>query len=75
MSTPRKRAIYFWARRGISFLIAFGVGSFLKQNIGEVGAWIGGITTFLAIYIFISHYLALMIMALEDMLSGGNLGK
>lgn len=75
LSTPRKKFIYFWARRTISFLIAFGVASVLKNFIGDAGAWVSGIVTFILIYMFISHYLALLIMALEDMLSGGNLGR
>ncbi|MFW1950547.1 hypothetical protein [Acinetobacter beijerinckii] len=68
-STPKKRGIYFWARRGISFLIAIGIGGWLKAYIGDIGSLIAGITVFFLVYIFISHYLALVVMAVEDMMS------
>ncbi|MCH7333993.1 hypothetical protein [Acinetobacter modestus] len=68
-STPKKRGIYFWVRRGISLLIAIGIGGWLKAYIGDIGSLIAGITVFCLIYIFISHYLALIVMAIEDMMS------
>ena len=68
-STPKKRGIYFWARRGISFLIAIGIGGWLKAYIGDIGSLIAGITVFFLIYIFISHYLAIIVLAIEDMMS------
>ena len=67
--TPRKRSIYFWARRGISFMIALGIGGWLKLYIGDIGSLIAGTTIFFLVYIFISHYLALVVMAVEDMMS------
>lgn len=69
ISTPKKRGIYFWARRGISLLIAIGIGGWLKMYIGDIGSLIAGVAVFFLIYIFISHYLALMVMAIEDMMS------
>lgn len=69
ISTPKKRGIYFWARRGISLLIAIGIGGWLKMYIGDIGSLIAGVTIFFLIYIFISHYLALIVLALEDMMS------
>ena len=67
--TPKKRGIYFWARRVISFLIAIGVGGWVESYVGNTGAFIAVIVTFLLVYIFISHYLALIVMAIEDMMS------
>lgn len=69
VSTPKKRGIYFWARRGISFLIAIGFGGWIESYIGHTGAVIAGIIIFLLVYVFISHYLALVVMAIEDMMS------
>ncbi len=69
VSTPKKRGIYFWARRVISFLIAIGVGGLAESYIGDTGAFIAGIAVFLVVYIFISHYLALVVLAIEDMMS------
>lgn len=68
-STPKKRSIYFWARRGTSLLIALGIGGWAESYIGHTGAVIAGITIFLLVYVLISHYLALMVMAIEDMMS------
>lgn len=69
LRTPKKRGIYFWVRRGISFLIAISIGGWLKPYIGDIGSLIAGITVFFLVYIFISHYLALVVMAIEDMMS------
>ena len=72
-SSPRKRGIYFWARRGIAFLLAIAVYSILKPMLGQILALILSVTAFVVIYAYVSHYLALIVMALEDMLSGGRL--
>jgi len=50
-------------------LIALGIGGWIESYIGHTGAVIAGITIFLLVYVFISHYLALIVMALEDMMS------
>ena len=70
-SSPRKRGIYFWARRGISLLLAVVLYGILKPFIGQVFALILSITALIGLYMYVSHYLALAVMALEDMLSGG----
>lgn len=44
--SPRKRSIYFWVRRVISFIIALGMGGWLKLYIGDIGAFIAGTTVF-----------------------------
>ncbi|MGJ8757446.1 hypothetical protein ACSFV5_07300 [Acinetobacter sp. HC8-3S] len=69
VSTPKKRGIYLWARRGISLLIALGIGGWIESYISHTGAIIAGITIFLLVYVFISHYLALIMMALENVMS------
>ena len=50
--TPRKRSIYFWARRGISFIVALSIGGWLKLYIGDIGSLIAGTTIFFLVYIF-----------------------
>lgn len=72
-SSPRKKGIYFWARRGISFLLAAVLYGILKPVIGQIFGLILAVVALILIYAYISHYLALAVMALEDMLSGGRL--
>ncbi|NNH79363.1 hypothetical protein HLH17_17310 [Acinetobacter sp. ANC 5380] len=50
-------------------MIALGIGGWLKLYIGDIGSFISGTAIFFLIYIFISHYLALAVMAIEDMMS------
>lgn len=70
-NSPKKRATYFWARRGISFLLAGALHVTLKPFLGDIFSVILGVISFFIIYVVFSHYLALFVMALEDMLSGG----
>jgi len=67
-STPKKKALYFYVKRGVSFLIAVGFWAWLKP-INLYLALVVGVIVFFVVYRFIAHYLALMICAAEDMMS------
>jgi hypothetical protein len=68
--TPKQRSRYFWVRRVFSMIVALGIAGWLRHHVGDVFAIIIGITVFFPLYIYISHYVALIICAMEEIASG-----
>lgn len=67
-NSPKKRATYFYVKRGSAFLPALACGKWLSDYSSWLG-WIGGVVIFFLIYIFIAHYIALAVCAIEDAMS------
>lgn len=68
--TPQQRSRYFWVRRIFSTIVALVVAEWLRQYVGDLFAIVLGIAVFFPLYIYISHYVALIICAMEEIASG-----
>lgn len=64
----KKQGIYFWLRRFSSLVLAVGLANWLALYIGTTGAAIAFVFLIVVIYLFISHYIAIALMAIENML-------
>lgn len=65
----KKQGIYFWIRRVFSFLVALGMANWAFAYIGTIGALVVFLVFIVVLYVFISHYVAMALMAIENMLS------
>ena len=70
LSTPRQRKTYFYVRNGISSLTGIGVYHWSKELMGGTFAAIIGIIAAVAFYKLVAHYIAIVIVGIEEFLGG-----
>lgn len=65
----KNKGTYFWLRRSFSFLVALALANWAFAHMGTIGAVVVFLVVIVVLYVFISHYVALALMAIENILS------
>lgn len=70
LSTSRQRKTYFYVRNGISLMAGIGFFHWSKEMLGGAFAMALGIFAAFIFYKFIAHYIAIVIVGIEEFLGG-----
>lgn len=70
LSTSSQRKTYFYVRNGISLMAGIGFFHWSKEMLGGAFAMILGIVSAFIFYKFIAHYIAIVIVGIEEFLGG-----
>ena len=70
LSTSRQRKTYFYVRNGVSLMAGIGFYHWSKEMLGGAFAMILGIVSAFIFYKFIAHYIAIVIVGIEEFLGG-----